>query len=132
MTEIEIAWLAGLIEGEGCIRSPKQKAKTIGIDLASTDKDVIEKAAALMQCSFHTHIQTNPKWKTQYKLLITGQRASEIMKLILPHMCLRRSAKINDALFYWENRIDHRRWDKSKREKYQNQLSELSEVLDLV
>lgn len=47
MKETDVAWLAGLLEGEGCfVVRPKN---TPYIALKMNDKDVVEKAAALMK-----------------------------------------------------------------------------------
>ena len=45
MTELEMAWLSGIFEGEGCIAW--QKKNSVYLSISMTDKDVIEKVAKI-------------------------------------------------------------------------------------
>ena len=107
MNKEETAWLAGLLEGEGCFisyKTGKNKNPSIRIKVKMTDKDVIEKANKIMPQSTWTskgrkvytiHIRG---YKTQYEASRTGAVALEIMQAILPHMGTRRSAKIEQLI----------------------------------
>ena len=58
MTELDIAWLAGLLEGEGCFRINTRKRDNGTINyypqliLKMTDEDIIKRAGELMQASY--------------------------------------------------------------------------------
>jgi len=91
----DIIWLAGLLEGEGAF--DVSKGAYPRVRLAMTDRDTVERAAALMGCkvrlSYHGK-PASPTWHAE----VTGSRASVIMQAILPHMGARRSQQIAKAL----------------------------------
>jgi hypothetical protein len=93
MTEIEIAWLAGILEGEGCFMF----RGTAKISLQMTDEDVVVKVASLMGRPYRARkILENRK-----QVFVTesfGKQALEIMGLVKPHMGTRRSAKIDEVI----------------------------------
>lgn len=91
----DLLWLAGLFEGEACIDA--HRGKYPRIRLAMTDRDVVGRAASLMDAKIRLtlHAAPNkPTWHTE----ISGDRAAAIMEEILPHMGARRSAKIAEVL----------------------------------
>jgi hypothetical protein len=49
MTESDLAWLAGLLEGEGCFHF----TRTAYVVISMTDEDIIERAASLMNSKWH-------------------------------------------------------------------------------
>lgn len=117
MTEVEIAWLAGFLEGEASFmfgkrerNKFKKQASWIRISVSSTDEDVIRKAALLMDSKVNgpraprSGLGKKPSWET----VLGGWRAEDILKAILPYMGLRRSEKIKAALLHWENRTNHK------------------------
>jgi ERCC4-related helicase len=115
MTDIEAAWLAGFLEGEGCFvyrgNSPK-------VQVCSTDKDVIEKAAALMMdlVKINTSARPAPR-KTVYTTMACGNRAIKVMSAILPYMCTRRAEKIRSILQQCSERTGPRRGERQKLSK---------------
>lgn len=97
MTEIELAWLAGLLEGEGSFlfASPSQYKAAVSINLQMTDRDVVERAAGLMGGAWRSwKDKRNPAWKETYVVHVRGRRAAELMRLLLPHMGKRRTGRI--------------------------------------
>lgn len=108
-SDVDLAWLAGLLEGEGCFTSGVDSAvKTtlvIKVHLAMTDLDVVERAAKFMEGA--TVIECAPRklqTKTVYRVTRRGYSAARIMRWILPFMGARRSAKIQECLAVWDNR----------------------------
>ena len=100
--ELDLYWLAGLLEGEGSFTpgTPRMPNKPI-ISLKSTDEDVVARAAALLKVSYQ--FQNPPShegknWKSYYSLRIAGKRATDFMKLLYPIMGMRRQAQIQRAL----------------------------------
>ena len=93
MTDIEIAWLAGLLEGEGCFHF----SRTGMIQVSMTDKDVIERAAVLMGVQWRPIKRCIPGNKPVFIVRVTGPRALNIMTTILPFMGMRRTAKIHEV-----------------------------------
>ena len=86
----EIAWLAGLLEGEGCFTFSKGP----DVVLKMTDKDVVERAASLMGAKVIARDPKNIKWKRTYCASIHGYQAIAWMLTIYPFMGERRKEKI--------------------------------------
>ena len=91
----DLLWLAGLLEGEGSFDA--HRGKYPRIRLAMTDRDVVGRAASLMDSKIRLALHpepAQPTWHTE----ISGERAADIMRDILPHMGTRRSGKIASVL----------------------------------
>ena len=97
MNEIEVAWLAGLLEGEGCFHLRKEDDRPL-IKLNMTDRDVIERAARLMGATYSFRPRAEPHHKDQFVIYLTGPRAQAVMDRVRPYMCARRTAAIEAAI----------------------------------
>lgn len=110
MTEGEIAWLAGLLEGEGSFVFKKQKRRNgvyvmPVIKVGSTDLDVMQRVAEMWGAKhMQFHRRRQPHWKDQWIVTRSGQPAVETMRQILPWMGERRAAKIRELIAAWEGR----------------------------
>lgn len=93
---VDIAWMAGIIEGEGCITySSSKKYNGVKVEVAMTDKDTIEKLA---EVSGIGHIRarkvvpgTKPAWAWYVH---KGKDVARLLCAISPMMSERRRAKI--------------------------------------
>ena len=90
----DIIWLAGLLEGEGTF--DLHRGKYPRVRLSMTDRDVVGRAATLFGSSIRLTLKRDVKatWHAE----VSGPRAAEIMRAILPHMGARRSSKIAEIL----------------------------------
>jgi len=89
--DLDIAWLAGLLEGEGSFwfnGSPRVK-------VAMTDRDIIQRAANLMGTPVHKRNGIHDR-KTIWTTELGGKGAVRIMNRILHLMGRRRTAKITE------------------------------------
>jgi hypothetical protein len=93
MKDIDVAWLAGLLEGEGCFTFNSSPF----IALQMTDLDVMEKATKLMGCKLRPS-KLKENRKQVYRTSLHAAKALELMRLILPFMGLRRSEKIREVM----------------------------------
>lgn len=102
MSDIDAAWLAGLLEGEGYFQITKPRhhhPSQVVIRLSMTDRDVVEKAAKLLN-----NVPINEKAKTTERKTIYAislskrDEVEKILHQILPFMGDRRSQKINECL----------------------------------
>lgn len=103
ISDVDLAWAAGLLEGEGSFficRNDARGYRTPCVEIAMTDQDCILKIAKILcsnnkirirksKCSRHKDVWV---WRARYA------PAVHIMQLILPHMGVRRSAKIREIL----------------------------------
>lgn len=106
LTPVEIAWLAGIIEGEGCFHfTPARKVgggrwnarATIAVTLGTTDKDIAERVAGMIGGNVTPRKVLDgrkPFWTTQ----VGGQKAEDVMRAIRPFTSHRRSARIDELL----------------------------------
>lgn len=111
MTEVETAWVAGLIEGEGCIceyarshRSKKYKYWQIRVTM--TDFDVLEK---LLKTTGAGRIYDHPPGRGNRKrawvwTVYRQEEVYRILEAIYPHMGNRRRGKIQEAFNDKEDR----------------------------
>lgn len=93
-SEPELAWLAGLLEGEACFQMNKSPV----INLQMTDEDIISRVAKMWGCPYRSRKRARAEWKQVFYVYVCGAQAMEIMRLIKPYMGNRRSAKIDEVL----------------------------------
>lgn len=113
MDKIQTAWLAGLLEGEGCfllVTSRHGKARREysypHVVVTMTDRDVIERVGKLLSAPVQT-LRPSPAGvskKIQYRVKVGNVRAVALMKQIRPYMGERRGAKIDELLEFEANR----------------------------
>ena len=95
----DAAWLAGLLDGEGCFDSPRGNPR---IRVKMSDLDVVIRAADIMGASTYHETSAHDYYKPCMVAQITGDRAIAIMRSVLPWMGSRRSAKILDIVLAHE------------------------------
>jgi hypothetical protein len=99
-SQIDIAWAAGLFEGEGCI-TKLNRGTTIQLSITSTDYDVLEKFKGIVGCGT-IYLNGTPRKDTHkqaYRWALSASRdVKVILGLIRPHLCLRRAEKADEAL----------------------------------
>lgn len=100
MTELDLMWLAGLLEGEGSFLFPApSEGNTPRIALQMTDEDVVRRAATLMGVETVSRTDRKPGiWKPCFHANLKGKRARALMERLLPHMGARRSQRIKEIL----------------------------------
>jgi hypothetical protein len=102
----EVAWLAGLLEGEGTFAYRNCGPR---ISVAMTDRDVIERAEKLLKSAWDTGRESriyelpvkDRMTKPGYVSVVTHTRAAAWMMTILPFMGARRAEKIRSVLGQW-------------------------------
>jgi hypothetical protein len=102
---VEISWLAGLLEGEGCFGFTNS-GRTPSIWLSMTDIDVVEKVRNLVDPSRSINITDDKRkenYKTMYRLTLNGTRAIQWLMTIYSLMGVRRKAKIRELLDVWKS-----------------------------
>ncbi len=121
LSEIEIAWLAGLLEGEGSFTLDKRPQKRYKnstappapyIKIAMVDEDIISKVAFLLNKNYFSPSRLTKNKKKVYICHI-GDRKTLIYLLprLLPYMGKRRTNQIKECIFELEN------WQKWSRNK---------------
>lgn len=102
LDDLDLAWLAGLLEGEGCFywcRSYAGGANHPAMEVTMTDLDVVERASRLLGNRAIRKVKpASDRHQVQYRVRLRGAAAREVMQMILPHMGNRRSARIREIL----------------------------------
>jgi len=94
----DIAWLAGLVEGEGCI----SWNNTPQIQLHMTDKDVVQRAAWLFGSTLRGPHETGHK--PTYYTSVAGSRAVGWLVILSDFLGERRQSKADEVLRQWFER----------------------------
>jgi hypothetical protein len=98
-TETEWAWVAGIIEGEGCIYV---RERDLTLIIQMTDEDVLLRVAAIAGVGkvipIAHHRTWQPTWKDAYRWQAHGTRAQEVLRRIYPLLGARRREKADEAL----------------------------------
>jgi hypothetical protein len=97
----DIAWIAGIVEGEGClfmrVRPQNGSILECRVKVSMTDKDIIERLFALIPGSTMNgpHFDRNSKQTKPYWTWYVGKRflVLRVIKLLLPWFGTRRSIK---------------------------------------
>ncbi|KKL70718.1 hypothetical protein LCGC14_2102090 [marine sediment metagenome] len=90
----EIAWLAGLLEGEGYFALYKKKYPVIRVTM--TDEDTIIKAANIWKANTEVYHYKN-LWRTE----ITGALAIQWMMTLFPYLGERRREAVTEVVKFW-------------------------------
>ncbi len=112
MANEELAWLAGLLEGEGSFFMAGGKNAKNGktymyprVVLAMTDLDVVARAAKLMGDCTVFHVQPSQRnRKMIYRAQALGAQGVAVMRSIRPYMGERRAAKIDTLLAEYDSK----------------------------
>lgn len=101
LTEAEIAWVAGLLEGEGSFlrASPSQPGHP-RVTVQMTDEDVIRRIREVVGhgCVVPTSDTRNPDWQPAFRWTVKGTPAVELMEKVRPWMYSRRREQLDAAL----------------------------------
>lgn len=89
MEEAKIVWayLAGLIDGDGCISIGRAGPTTFLLRLAitNTNKGLLDWVVSNTRCGTVKHQSTMPGWKTCYQWYVDGWKSRSILEAILPY-----------------------------------------------
>ena len=103
VTSVDIAWMAGLLEGEahfGVRRQHGTKGQIYYqpcIQVVMTDREPLEKLAKLMKVKVANGWKRDPaKYKPIYRVNIYGTKAFGLTQSIYGLMCPRRQEKIRE------------------------------------
>lgn len=97
--KVDIAWAAGIIEGEGTFGIAKDRTKFVTVRM--TDEDIILRLQEIFggnvtgPYSFSSSADHKPlyRWSVSQR-----EKVVEVLEAILPYMGIRRSNKINELL----------------------------------
>lgn len=100
MERTDAAWLAGLLDGEGCFDAPRGNPR---IRVKMGDLDVVLRAGQLMGATLHEERDNRPtvdgRPRTPMAVAqVNGEAAVGIMLEVLPWLGSRRSGKVTEIV----------------------------------
>ena len=109
MTDKDLYWMSGLLEGEGYFGINKRKYTTKDgtikeylepyIHLQMTDKDVVEKYASIIGSTIRTHQSKRENRKLLYRCGLNGKKkVIPLLQELYPLMGKRRQQRIKELL----------------------------------
>lgn len=103
MTEIDLAYLAGIIDGEGCISIVKYPWGHFNCRISVVNTDV--RLMVWLQESWggglSTPRQVKPHWKPTMMWILSGEKAVDLIKELQPYLMLKKE-QAEVFLSYWE------------------------------
>jgi len=99
ISDLDLMWLAGLLEGEGCFDNTSNGVPRIRLRMA--DPDVVDRAAMIVGLSIDKVKETSPRGVGKlvtYDIAIHGTPAIQLMQLLYLQMGGRRRDKITEIL----------------------------------
>jgi len=101
MTELEKAYVAGFIDGEGCVSFATRKVKQVTyitptVQIANTNRSVLQWIAELYDVNVYDRIEDpRPTRKKVYRVVVCGEIARQMLKDVYPYLKVKREqAKI--------------------------------------
>lgn len=104
LSATEVAYLAGLYEGEGTFTLVKIQGRvTPRVGLKMTDFDIIRRVSSMIGTKVygpysHRDAAEHPEWKDWWETHLNSGNAIVFLRLILPLMGERRAARIREVL----------------------------------
>ena len=107
-TRAELAWVAGLLEGEGAFtkKCNNGTARNIVVECFMTDPDVLRKLRRVAGGRFSGPYSNGEGNKPRYQWSVSGPAAYDLMMLVLPLMCERRARRIKQLIRAYESVVD--------------------------
>lgn len=108
LTTEELAYTAGIIDGEGCIKIFKVLAEkinrnfdryTLNVQVDMVNKDIILWLHERYKGSIHFHKKRNPKHNDSWRWYLCSQQAASFLKLILPYLIVKKNNALNAIEF---------------------------------
>ena len=101
ITQRELGWLAGIVEGEGSITT-----NPLGIHIAMSDLDVMQRVASLIGRPLNAATRSAnwpARYKDSYKLQVHGPLGASWIMTLYPLLGERRQAAARAALIRWRS-----------------------------
>lgn len=107
ISDMNLMWLAGLWEGEGCFSN---RGGGISTQIRMTDKDVLEGMISILGGKIVAEVKKEPHHSTSYAVAYNGLNAALLMGILYPHLYERRRQSIeqiviNSSRYFTDNRV---------------------------
>lgn len=110
MTDFDIGWLVGIIEGEGCFVLSQDKRRpnlyNVKVQVESTDYDVILKlhnlvGGNILESNYPSKFKHFPNAKNSWRWTVSTKiKVKEIIELVFPYLSVRRKQQASKLIPY--------------------------------
>jgi hypothetical protein len=92
LTKYEKGYIAGFVDGEGCIscRTRAKKYLTPSIEVTNCNKEVLDWLASLFGGGIYLNKDFRPTRKDSYHWTVAGQKAIDCIKTIYPYLRIKK------------------------------------------
>lgn len=113
---MEIAYLAGLFDGEGCIHIPVMtpkwcKSPNYGLRViySLVHEEVIRRIALQTGTRYCRLRKNNPLWRDAFQVQLCGERAAGLLRVMMPYLIVKReeaelAIKLQDHITQYRNK----------------------------
>lgn len=115
MKKLSYQYLAGLIDGEGCVTlkwMPSSRAFAVWLDVSNTQREVLDLAAAQCGGGVYKKGKVIGNRKPCYRWVITGKHAVAVLKAVHRYSIIKKP-QIEAILEYWKSFIPQK-WGQMK------------------
>jgi hypothetical protein len=119
MKRLSWKYIAGLIDGEGCLdfqyichQDYKHLAPRLRIQLTEPSKFVLENLQTNFGGNLHARIMNNPNWQNSITWQIQGRRVRPILQNIVNHLLIKKE-QARFLIWYIDNMMVGKRQDTS-------------------
>ena len=127
MKKTDLAYVAGIVDGEGYISIVRNKCKPqtlLQVGVGNTNQWLIEWLHFSFGGCLSSH-EEGGNCKTTWKWVISSKKASEFLKLILPYLKMKRSQAELALQFQSERRWCNKHHPKTEKEKALEEVQRL-------
>lgn len=89
LTEAEKAYLAGIIDGEGCIticKGARYENRVVTVAVAMNDREPLDLLFNIFGGCFVTLRKNNPKWRDGWRWAVKQRKAKVVLEAVLPYL----------------------------------------------
>jgi hypothetical protein len=117
VAEINLDYLAGFVDGEGCISLVKRKARKQGYSpeykpvmiIANTYKELIDKLQSVFGGAIYPQRNRNPIWKARYQLCWNNYEVYKLCRLLSKKLIMKKEQAEIIVAFY-DNRPEKKNY----------------------
>lgn len=131
MKKTDIAWFAGIVDGEGTItafHAPQTRDNGnryervyVCLQVVNSNKKIIDKIYRLAKCGYvHRHVYKNPRHLDQISWAIRGEKAMPLIEMLIPYLVGKKAQGL--LALRWRELKSTSRAKLSKREQRKRDL----------
>lgn len=101
MRDVQLGYIAGMLDGEGCIYLKPVKANSkrnftydLTVNIYNTNKESLIFISSLIGGYIYLNQKPVKKYKPCYRLVLHGKKAGELLTVVLPYLIIKKAQAI--------------------------------------